>query len=199
MSIAQYLSALGEAGAAVACLTNHGDVGDYEEMAALAPEDLVVIPGVEISSKEGDFIVFSDEPGYLRSLEALQGLPEMQARPEATAVVWVHPFAGIPGGSGVSDEFIRNVARKVDGIEVYNGNWPDEKASILACEIAAAYGLAELGGSDAHQRRALYRCWTEVESAGSAGDLIEAIKEKATVAAASAGSWRRSNTPPRFW
>lgn len=199
MSIGEYLSALEAAGAAAACLTNHGDVGDYEEMAALAPESLAVIPGVEISSEEGDFIVFSAGLGYLRSLEALQGLPEMQARPEGTAIVWVHPFAGIPGGSGISEEFIRHVARRVDGIEVYNGNWPDDKASVLAREIAAAFGLAELGGSDAHQRRALYRCWTEVESAGSAGELIEAIKAKATVADPGAGSGKRSNTLPRFW
>lgn len=164
----------------------------------MAPQVLTVIPGVEISSEEGDFIIFSGDFSYLDSLEAFQSLPDRNSQPGGAAVVWVHPFAGIPGGSGVSEEFIRQVARKVDGIEVYNGNWPDEKASVLAREIATAYGLAELGGSDAHRRQALNRCWTEVEDVGSAVDLVQAIRAKATTATA-AGAGGRSSGLPRFW
>lgn len=198
MSIAEYLSALEEFGATAACLTNHGDMGDFDEMAAAAPEGLAVIPGVEVSSAEGDFIVFSADTGYLRSLEALQSLPARESRPVGTAIIWVHPFAGVPGGSGVSKEFIRHVARQVHGIEVYNGNWPDSEASERAREIAAAYDLAELGGSDAHRHRSLYRCWTEVEDTiCSPRDLVEAIKTRATIAAEAAGG--RSNTLPRSW
>lgn len=162
----------------VICLTNHGDMADFD---SLSPSPgLTVIPGVEISSPEGDFIVFAADHDYLRSLQVVQPLPEPSARPPGTAVIWAHPFAGTAGGRGVDDGYIASVAARVDGIEVYNGNWPDAEASARAREIARRFGLAELGGSDAHREKSLLRCWTEVEGVGGARELVAAIRERRT-------------------
>lgn len=164
------------------CLTNHGDMKDYD---SLTPTPgLVFIPGVEVSSPEGDFLVYSTNYDYLRGLRAAQLLPEPSGRPPETAVVWAHPFAGNHGGGGVGEGYIGAVASRVDGIEVYNGNWPDELASVRAREIASRYGLAELGGSDAHHAGDLLRCWTEVEEeVVDALGLVAAVLERRTTAA----------------
>lgn len=182
MSIEEYLAAAEELGLNALCITNHGDISDYDELLRLAPAGLLVIPGVEISSIDGDFLIFSTELDWLRTLKPAQPLPQGDERPYETAVVWAHPFAGAPGGDLMREDFLERVARQVDGIEVFNGNWPDEKATRKARRLAAQYSLAELGGSDSHRRLNLMRCWTQVDGIGGPADLIRAIRSRTTAA-----------------
>ncbi|MDO8736459.1 MAG: PHP domain-containing protein [Thermoleophilia bacterium] len=184
MSIKEYLKATNDIGLSTICVTNHGEIGDYEILRASAPAGLHVIPGVEISSPDGDFLVFSTDMAFLGSLNAVQALPGRSARPPDTAVVWAHPFAGNPGGAGASKEYIRGIAGGVDGIEVFNGNWPDEEASALARSIAHENGLAELGGSDSHRLDSLMRCHSIfTRKITNAAELVAAIMDRQTVAA----------------
>lgn len=162
-------------------MTNHGDIGDYQ-LLAQKPAQLLLIPGVEISSEEGDFLIFSTDMDFLASLQPLQPLPERSLRPRDTAVVWAHPFAGAPGGLGADSGYLGRIAGQVDGIEVFNGNWPDTAASEAAVELARRFRLAQLGGSDAHREDQLLRCWTEVERCEGVADLIGAIKQMRTEA-----------------
>jgi len=184
LSVCSYLQAAARLELDVICLTNHGEIADFEEMVSRAADDLTIIAGVEISSKVGDFLVFSKDLDFLRTLAAEQPLPGRIERPAHTAVVWAHPFAGNVGGLDAAERYIRDMAAEVDGIEVYNGNWPDNNVSALAHRIASEYGLAELGGSDAHRQENLMRCWTEFETEiKNAADLIAAILKRNTVAA----------------
>lgn len=182
MAVNSYLAALAASDINVACVTNHGNMSDYDALVILAPNHLSIIPGVEISSREGDFLIFSRDFDYLRTLDALQPLPERKERPEGTAVVWAHPFAGTAGGLNMGEQYLASVAPRVDGIEVYNGNWPDEPASLISRLIAERYHLAQLGGSDAHRRKNLFRCWTEVPEIKSPEELVQAILSRETTA-----------------
>lgn len=183
MGIEAYLEAASSLGLEAICVTNHGEISDYKTLVTLAPEQLHVIPGVEISSPDGDFLVFSTDMDFLGSLNAVQALPDRQSRPFRTAVVWAHPFAGNPGGESAGSEYIRGIAAEIDGIEVYNGNWPDEEASALSRRIALEYDLAELGGSDSHQRESLMRCNTVFSrEITNVAELVAAILDRETVA-----------------
>lgn len=186
MRVSSYLDAIIELELEAACLTNHGEMRDFEHLARIAPADLMLIPGVEISSEEGDFIVFSTDYEYLDSLLPSQRLPDPREHPGETAVVWAHPFAAI-GVNSFSEKYIAGVAARVDGIEVFNGNWMDEQGVELARRVAAEHDLAELGGSDAHRRENLFKCWTEVDPIGSADDFIAAVKGRQTTAVAAGG------------
>jgi predicted metal-dependent phosphoesterase TrpH len=182
MGLAEYLDAIQALGLDVACLTNHGDLDDYLEMKRLSPPGLSLVPGVEISSPEGDFLLFSPDTDFLSGLEPSQQLPPRRYRPHGTAVVWAHPFAGIRGGLDAGHHHVRRVAAQVDGIEVFNGNWPDDAASVSAVEAAERYGLAQLGGSDSHRREQLLRCWTGVDgSVRDGAGLAKAVLEHRTV------------------
>jgi len=183
MRVTSYLDALVELQLEAACLTNHGDMRDFDHLARVAPAGVMLVPGVEISSEEGDFLLYSCDHEYLDSLLVMQDLPEPADRPPGTAVVWAHPFAAI-GVASFSDEYIAGVAERVDGIEVYNGNWLDRRGVELAREVAARHGLAELGGSDAHRRENLLKCWTEVDGMDSADDFISAVTGRRTRAVA---------------
>ncbi len=175
MDTRSYLKALGELGLACACLTNHGDMKDFDSITRDAPRELTMIAGVEISAPRGDFLLFATDLEFLDGLAPAQELPSRNRRPQQTAVVWAHPFAGIPGGLEIDDAHVRDVAEAVDAIEIYNGNWPDAAASGRAMKIARHYGLAEVGGSDSHSADQLMRCWTEADQICGAEDLIEAI------------------------
>lgn len=183
MRVSSYLDAIVELRLEAACLINHGDLRDYDHLARIAPAGLRLVPGIEVSAEEGDFLVYSTDYGFMDSLRAAQELPGPAGRPETTAVVWGHPFAAI-GVNSFSEEYIAGVAARVDGIEVFNGNWMEERGVQLARRVAAEYGLAELGGSDAHRRENLLRCWTEVEPLDTASDFIEAVRERRTAAVA---------------
>lgn len=175
LSIGEYLREAGAKGLQAICVTNHGDMSDYDRLAAVGPAGVLVIPGVEISSELGDFLVYSADLMFLRGLTPLMQLPDRMSRPKATAVVWAHPFAGIGGGRAPA-EFIEQVARQVDGIEVFNGNWPDQEASSRAREAAARYRLAEMGGSDTHRPGQLLRCYTILNGdISGVEDLVNAI------------------------
>lgn len=183
LSIEDYLEAASILSLETLCVTNHGDTGDYESMVAMAPQHLHIIPGVEISSPHGDFLVFSTDMAFLSSLEPVQALPDRRSRPPGTAVVWAHPFAGNPGGADAGNEYIREITDVIDGIEVYNGNWPDDAASALARRIAGESGLAELGASDSHRRESLMCCHTVFNGEiNNAADLVAAILKRETAA-----------------
>ena len=59
MSLTAFLETLQHQVINAVCLTNHGNLKDYEDLAAMAPQGIAIIPGVEISSTSGDFLVFS--------------------------------------------------------------------------------------------------------------------------------------------
>lgn len=171
-------------GLGCACITNHGDIGDYLELSKILEPGIELIPGVEISSPRGDFLIYSGDIDFLDSLEPSQPLPRRATLPEGdVAVVWAHPFAGIRGGLPPEDAHVRAVAADVDAIEVYNGNWPDPQASERCREIAAAHCLAEVAGSDTHRRDQLMRCWTELDAECGVEGLVNAIKAGRTRAA----------------
>lgn len=187
MTIAAYADAIEQLGLRCACLTNHGDMLDYGSLLGLLPDSVILVPGVEISSTRGDFLIYSTDLDFLRGLEPIQELPPQEDLPERSALVWAHPFAGIPGGLGPSDDHVSGIAGRVDGIEVYNGNWPDEPASRTAMDIADHYGLAPVGGGDAHRLSQLGRCWTEMDEVKSVPDFIEAVKSGRTQAVRASG------------
>ncbi len=181
MSVYQYLTAAASLGLTAICLTNHGDMRDAAALESAAPAGLTVVAGVEISSPEGDFLIFSEDRHFLKSLKPVQHLPERFIRPRGTAVVWAHPFAGNAGGRDASEAYISGIASRVDGIEVCNGRWPDREAGLLASRIAADFKLAELGGSDAHQIDEIMRCGTSFDmEIKNAADLVAAILNRNT-------------------
>ena len=165
-------------------LTNHGDIGDNRKLAAaLSAEGVLLINGVEISTLFGDFVVFSPDLDYLDTFKDVQDAPRPGQLPEHAALVWVHPGAG--GGRSGSSYYPgleRMVAEVVDGVEVYNGSWLEERYVHVAEEIAAQLGVARTGGSDAHEPEHLMTCYTEIpDPVRSTADVVSALKERRTI------------------
>jgi predicted metal-dependent phosphoesterase TrpH len=164
----------------VAAVTDHDSVRGCKatvELAAAYP-DILVIPGVEVSTTEGDVVV-------LGTYE----LPPKPWTPEA-----VVDFARLIGGVSIVAHPFRTYGMgerarkyKVDAIEVLNGG-SSQDANDEAKDFAKNLGLPGTAGSDAHQMSELFSVYNKVDSAMDIDSVLKAIKNGAVSAQASRGS-----------
>ncbi len=161
----------------VAAVTDHDSVRGCRatvELASAYP-DILIIPGVEISTHYGDMVI-------LGTYE----LPPKPWTPEALV-----DFAKSIGGvSIVAHPFreygMRERARnyKVDAIEVLNGG-STQAANNQAKELAKTMGLPGTAGSDAHQVSELFSVYSQVEASLDIDEIFKAIKRGSVSARAS--------------
>ncbi len=143
--------------------------------------DLLVVPGMEIRVYDGELC-----PSWGADLLAIGidheveiGL-DLHSTIEAIhdaggAVVIPHPFSS-------KDEFpalnegVYNIAHLVEGIEVMNPK--KHLDNIRARKLSETFGLARIGGSDAHTLEHLGRVVTVLENVHSSEELMMAIRDR---------------------
>ncbi|MCW3995034.1 MAG: PHP domain-containing protein [Candidatus Bathyarchaeota archaeon] len=160
----------------VAAITDHDSVRGCRATVELAKAypDILIIPGVEISTTQGDMIV-------LGTYE----LPPKPWTPQAVA-----DFAKTIGGVSIvahpyrlygMHDYARNV--KVDAIEVLNGGSTKE-ANQEAKMLAKSMGLPGTAGSDAHQVSELLSVFTQIDADLNVDSVLSAIRRGAVSAKA---------------
>ena len=153
----------------VAAVTDHDSVRGCKatvELASTYP-DILIIPGVEISTQFGDVLVLgTDElPPKPWTPEAVV---EYAKSIDAVSIV-AHPFRTYGMG-----ERARNF--KVDAIEVLNGG-SSREANFQAKELAKSLGLPGTAGSDAHQVSELFSVYNQIEASLDVDSVLAAIKK----------------------
>lgn len=136
--------------------------------------DLLVVPGVEVSSRAGHVLALGvlERPPVGRSLEATVEF----VRDAGGLAVVPHPFQrsrhGVP----------KRLLTDCDGVEVFNPWTMTGIQNRRARRFARRRDHPRLGGSDAHEPRYVGRAYTEVEVRASPGrgppsqdDLLGAI------------------------
>jgi predicted metal-dependent phosphoesterase TrpH len=166
----------------VAAVTDHDIVRGCRatiELASAYP-DILIIPGVEISTAQGDMVVLGTEE-----------LPPKPWTPEGVAdfaksvggvSIVAHPFREYGMG-----ERARNY--KVDAIEVLNGG-SSKQANDQAKEFAKSLGLPGTAGSDAHQVSELFSVYNKVEATLDVDSVLKAIRKGSVSAQVNSGSIR---------
>jgi predicted metal-dependent phosphoesterase TrpH len=167
----------------IAAVTDHDSVRGCRatvELASAYP-DILIIPGCEISTPQGDMLVLGTDE-----------LPPKPWTPENVAdyaksihgvSIVAHPFRTYGMG-----EYSRNL--KVDAIEVLNGG-SSKEANSQAKELAKSMGLPGTAGSDAHQMSELFSVHTDVDAALNVDSVLSAIRKGQV----SAQSTNRPNRP----
>lgn len=154
----------------VVTLTNHGDLSENELVCREAGRDgRLFIPGIEISTRLGDFLIYPLDEYYVKHLHPMEIFPPRVDRKEC-AVIWAHPAIG-GGMSGAKFDIskVEEVLPYIDAIEVLNGNLVYHSLDMfkdynhIASDIAYEHGLPATGGSDSHHRNTLMRCYTVFE------------------------------------
>jgi predicted metal-dependent phosphoesterase TrpH len=164
----------------VAAVTDHDSVRGCRatiELASAYP-DILIIPGVEISTPEGDLLILGTY-----ELPPKPWTPENMvdfAKSIGGVCIVAHPFREYGMG-----ERARNY--KVDAIEVQNGG-SSKEANNQAKEFAKSLGLPGTAGSDAHQVSELFSVYNKVDSSLDLDAVLKAVKIGSVSAHVNSGS-----------
>lgn len=164
----------------VAAVTDHDSVRGCRATIELASSypDILIIPGVEVSTTSGDMLVLGTMEMPPKPWDP-QDVADYAKSVGAVAIV-AHPYRLY----GMGD-----VARtlKVDAIEVLNGGSSAE-ANRQAKEMAKECGLPGTAGSDAHQVSELFSVSTQIQAELNVDDILSAIKKGSIFAQSARGS-----------
>jgi len=158
----------------VAAVTDHDSVRGCRatvELASVYP-DILVIPGVEISTDHGDVIVLGTD-----ELPPKPWTPEVVvdfAKSIGGVSIAAHPFRAF----GMGD---RARKLKVDAIEVLNGG-SSKDVNNQAKVLAKSLNLPGTAGSDAHQVSELFSVYNKVEASVDIDEILKAIRQGSVLA-----------------
>jgi len=135
---------------------------------------LLIIPGVEVSTKKGHIIGLGIKETIEKGLspeETVEKIIEMGG-----LVIIPHPFDFTRRGIGKVIYNLKDIA-----VETVNGSCPIKSFNTKAKKMATEYSLPETGGSDAHRLKDIGMAYTAcTEELGTTDDLLEAIRKRKT-------------------
>jgi predicted metal-dependent phosphoesterase TrpH len=153
----------------VAAVTDHDTVrgcNPIRQLAAPYP-DILIIPGVEISTQDGD-IVLLDAEELPPKPWTIGNVVDFAKATDCVSVV-VHPYR--EWGMG---DLAKNY--KFDAVEVFNGQ-SSPSANESALDLAKLMGLPGVAGSDAHQPSELCKVYTEIQAGLDVAEILKAVKK----------------------
>jgi predicted metal-dependent phosphoesterase TrpH len=185
-SLAAVLNRAKQIGLDVIAITDHDEIRGALKALELAPNyGVEVIPGIEITTADGDLLAFFITEKVDAGLSLIETV--LRVRELGGVCIAPHPMAGGMGMKSLSGRTIlkalRNpqVAESLIGIEVYNATALDRISNHYANILASRLHIAKTGSSDAHIIDTIGFGVTEFEGS-SAADLLTALKNKTTKA-----------------
>ncbi len=154
-------------------ITDHNKVEGAAEVIRYAQDkSILIIPGIEIKSREGDILGLGIEQVIPDGLSAEETIEKIKER--GGLAIIAHPFGWPYAFKGDLKDFIG----KMDGIEVFNAAvFP--RANEKASEIVKKYNLAFTAGSDAHFPNSIGNAYLEIPGEKlSVKEVLKAVKDK---------------------
>jgi len=152
-------------------VVDHNSLRGAREAMASAPKDIIVVPGMEITSAEGHILAYNISEEVPRDLSA--GETVDLVRMQGGIAVAAHPYRI---WSGLGERATRQI--RFDAVEAFNGRntaYGNRRASRLAEEL----GLPTTAGSDAHRPGLVGSAFLVfADDCGDADSIIGAILSK---------------------
>jgi predicted metal-dependent phosphoesterase TrpH len=170
----QLIAAARAAGLDGVVITDHDELWEPDELATLQNEapDLVILAGVEISAREGHFLVYGltsldDVPPGVRLAELLE-----VAHAQNAAVVAAHPYRW----NQPFDAIAATYGSALCGLELVSNNVTPETRRLTEAAIRR-HGLRATGSSDSHEPATLGCYATEFEATiRTMADFVAALR-----------------------
>jgi predicted metal-dependent phosphoesterase TrpH len=166
-------------GLQVIAITDHDHVEGAKRVAELLAQQespLQLIMGVEVSTRNGHLLglFVNKAPKALRSVEAsIEAIKE-----QGGLVIIPHPLGRlVPSLSRTKIDELLNKGFSIDGIEIYNPSPANASMRSTVRLANTQWGLAEMGGSDAHFWQHIGAAYT-LFPGSSPDDLRRAILER---------------------
>ena len=183
-SVPEVLRKAKQLGLQVIAITDHDEIAGAFEAAQLAAHyGIEVIPGVEITTAEGDLLAYFITEKVAAGLSYLETI--LKVRELGGVCIAAHPMSkGVGMNSVTADTLIQvlknpQAAETLLGVEVYNGTSIDRMSNHYARILAMRLKIANTGSSDAHILETIGFGATEFEG-HTAKDLVAALKKRAT-------------------
>lgn len=173
-TVEQVLAAAVRAGLDVIAITDHDTMDGYR-IACELTTDLLVIPGVEVSTKDGHLIALGIEKAPLPGFPIPDTIREVKNAGGVT--ILPHPFHRYRHGAALK---CAGSFAAADAIEVYNSRYVIPHANKKAMRLARAMGKPVVAGSDAHNARFIGYGRTLIDAEKNVPSVLKAIKEGRT-------------------
>jgi len=146
-------------------VTDHDTLDGYPAVSEAAPEELAVLPGVEVTTDQGHLLALGVDrvPPRADPVTVAEDVHE-----QGGVAVLSHPFDRLREHY---DEGLEAIATAVDGVEVTNSRCVLRRYNRRARAFASEHGLAVTGGSDAHFPMEVGRAYTVCE-----GSAVPAVR-----------------------
>ncbi|MEM4700729.1 MAG: CehA/McbA family metallohydrolase [Candidatus Bathyarchaeia archaeon] len=148
-------------------ITDHDRIDGALKMAK-ETKNLLIIPGMEISSLNGHVIGLNLQETVPKNLsvgETIDRIHELGG-----LAIACHPRAVFKASLG------QNTSRRFDAVEVINASaFPFKRSVKSARELAVRLGLPQVAGSDAHYAPEIGAAYTLVDAELNCHDVIKAI------------------------
>lgn len=171
-------------GLGVIAITDHDEINGSLKALDLASQfDMEVIPGLEVTTAEGDLLALNITKLVERGRSLIETV--LEVKDSGGFCVAPHPMAGGFGMKSLSAHSImralrnRDVAQTLIGIETYNATAIDRMSNRYAPILGEHLKIAKLGNSDAHILKAIGMGMTEF-AGHTAIDLLQAIRKGET-------------------
>mgnify|MGYP000545357627 CR=1 FL=1 len=184
-SVSSVLKRAKQIGLDILAITDHDEINGALKALELGPAyGVEVIPGIEITTAEGDLLALNITQMVDRDLPLIETVLKVGAL--GGFCIAPHPMAGGFGMKSLSAysimKALRNpeVARILIGIETYNATTLDRMSNHYAHILGEHLGIARFGNSDAHVAEAIGLGVTEFEG-HTTKDLLKAIRKRKTI------------------
>jgi len=151
-------------------VTDHNTVEGYFHVRrfAAAYQDLVIVPGVEVTTMLGDVIVLGveEKPAHWSTIESVVDF----ARQRNGLLVVPHPYRG--GGIG---DAAKKIPHELAAVEVANPDSTEEENK-MAETLAASQNMSGVGGSDAHHVEHMWKAYTQIDADPNVESVLKAIR-----------------------
>lgn len=137
------LDACARKGLSGVAIIDHNSLGGARYALSLKREDIMVIPGMEISSAKGHILAYNVQEEVPRELEVAETIDRIRA--QGGIAVAAHPYRM---WSGLGEEVV--LVNDFDAIEVHNGR-STRGHNDLAAQLAVRTCKPFTAGSDSHE------------------------------------------------
>ncbi|MBS7634606.1 CehA/McbA family metallohydrolase [Candidatus Bathyarchaeota archaeon] len=160
-----------------AAITDHDTIEGAEKILKNCDNDLLIIPGIETSTKHGHLLginITTPIPKGLSIKEAIERIHDAGG-----ISIAAHPYALFKDGVKLNPKIIDS---GLDAIEVVNSSFfPFLPLTYLSKKFAVRYRMPQTAGSDSHIPETIGSAYTIIENdEASVDDIIEAIRKGLT-------------------